>query len=158
MCLNSCISSGDALLPQKALVPKLISLRNGIASDLSLNIVNIFTNKTLYEMARYRPTTAANLCRLDGVAEQRVNLYGRQFIDVIEQFCREKQWATDCLPEDASDSPTVRSLVTVRLNTLKLCELYMYIRRCGIIRVWCVNLSQVNCVIQCFLCLCNFRV
>jgi ATP-dependent DNA helicase RecQ len=45
----------------------------------------IFHDATLMEMVRHRPLNDAQLRRLNGVGERKLELYGRQFLAVIEQ-------------------------------------------------------------------------
>ncbi len=46
----------------------------------------VFSDKTLGEMARSRPTDAAGLLRCPGVGETKLEAYGTFFLDAIREF------------------------------------------------------------------------
>ena len=90
--------------------------RQEIATEFGFNISNVFTNKTLQEMAVdrfrnkyplnltcyflfsdiilyvFRPSNLEEFSKLDGVAAQRVQMYGKQFLDVIRSFCEKRDF------------------------------------------------------------------
>ena len=57
-----------------------------------------------------RPTNIGNLCMIDGVAEQRADMQGQQFIRVIESFCKERKWLSDTFPDETANAVKVHKL------------------------------------------------
>ena len=55
----------------------------------------------------FRTTNIANLCLIDGVAEQRAAMYGQQFISVIKSFCKARKWSSDTFPEQSASAVRV---------------------------------------------------
>jgi ATP-dependent DNA helicase RecQ len=47
----------------------------------------IFSDRTLVEMAAYRPLTAASLAHIHGVGNVKLERYGALFLDVIQAYC-----------------------------------------------------------------------
>ncbi len=45
----------------------------------------VFADKTLIDMARRKPTTAAEMAAVHGVGEAKLRQYGDIFLDVIRQ-------------------------------------------------------------------------
>jgi ATP-dependent DNA helicase RecQ len=46
----------------------------------------IFHDKTLYEMAAHKPSSPAELLRINGVGERKMERYGQIFLDIIWQY------------------------------------------------------------------------
>ncbi|MEZ4961769.1 MAG: DNA helicase RecQ [Saprospiraceae bacterium] len=51
----------------------------------------VFTDATLEEMAAERPATEADLAKISGVGEAKLEEYGRTFLDAIQDFLLEKK-------------------------------------------------------------------
>jgi len=51
----------------------------------------IFSDKTLYQMASRFPQTEASLLMIHGVGEVKLEKYGRQFLEIICEYCRENE-------------------------------------------------------------------
>ena len=47
---------------------------------------------------------------IDGVAEQRADMQGQQFIRVIESFCKERKWLSDNLSDETANAVKVHEL------------------------------------------------
>ena len=65
----------------------------------------IFSDKTLTQMATRFPQSDGSLLQLHGVGEVKLKKYGRQFLDIIDTYCREHQIADGVPP-----GKTVRKL------------------------------------------------
>jgi ATP-dependent DNA helicase RecQ len=63
----------------------LRQLRAELAKQNDVPAYVIFSDATLQEMCRYRPTDNDGLRRINGVGEQKRQRYGKQFITVIKQ-------------------------------------------------------------------------
>jgi len=63
----------------------LRQLRAELAKQNDVPAYVIFSDATLQEMCRYRPTDIDGLRRINGVGEQKRQRYGKQFIAVIKQ-------------------------------------------------------------------------
>lgn len=75
---------------QQALLSKLYQLRLQLAKDRKVSPDAIFSDFSLQEMVQYLPTTVANMMDISGVSEQKMNLYGQQFLAAIVQYTAAK--------------------------------------------------------------------
>ena len=73
-------STGDT-----ALFEALRKRRSELAKAQRVAAYVVFADKTLIEMARRKPTTAAEMSSVHGVGEAKLKQYGDIFIDVIRQ-------------------------------------------------------------------------
>lgn len=69
----------------------LRELRLDLARKKGVPPYIIFGDATLEEMAAERPTNEAELSKISGVGEQKLNEYGREFLDAIQDFILEKK-------------------------------------------------------------------
>ena len=60
--------------------------RSELAKQNDVPAFVIFSDATLQEMCRYRPMDSTALKRINGVGEQKLQRYGDQFIEVIQQY------------------------------------------------------------------------
>jgi hypothetical protein len=67
---------------------RLRELRKAVAEDEKAPVFTIFTNEQLAAMARMRPTSAAELQRIDGLGEGKVGRYGERVLAVLGSFGR----------------------------------------------------------------------
>jgi ATP-dependent DNA helicase RecQ len=51
----------------------------------------VFADKTLMEMAAYFPQTEAGMYQIHGVGETKLSVYGPEFLDVIQKYCRKQE-------------------------------------------------------------------
>ena len=72
------------------LFERLRVLRKQLADEQNVPAYVVFTDTTLEEMARLRPTTPDALRNVSGVGERKLQLFGRQFLDVITGYLRER--------------------------------------------------------------------
>jgi ATP-dependent DNA helicase RecQ len=68
----------------------LRALRRRIADEQQIPAYIVFTDRTLREMARTKPTTLERLRLIHGVGEQKLKALGERFIDCIREHCRGK--------------------------------------------------------------------
>jgi ATP-dependent DNA helicase RecQ len=69
----------------------LRELRLDIARGKGVPPYIVFNDATLEEMAAARPTTEADLSQVSGVGEQKLQEYGRAFLDAIQDFLLAKK-------------------------------------------------------------------
>ncbi|MBK8567512.1 MAG: DNA helicase RecQ [Saprospiraceae bacterium] len=69
----------------------LRELRLDIAREKGVPPYIVFNDTTLEEMAAMRPTTEADLSQISGVGEQKLEAYGRAFLDAIQDFLLAKK-------------------------------------------------------------------
>jgi ATP-dependent DNA helicase RecQ len=69
---------------ESTLFDHLRSVRRGIADSKGIPPYLIFTDATLRELARLRPTTRAGLAKIRGIGEQRLGQFGEVFRAAIE--------------------------------------------------------------------------
>ncbi|RYC71880.1 DNA helicase RecQ [Spirosoma sordidisoli] len=70
------------------LFEQLRAIRKQLADQQNVPAYVIFTDTTLEDMARQRPTTPDALRNVSGVGERKLQLFGRQFLDVIVSYVR----------------------------------------------------------------------
>ena len=68
------------------LLDRLKALRKQLADEQNVPPYVIFTDSTLEEMARVRPTTPADFRHVGGVGERKLELFGKAFLNVITTF------------------------------------------------------------------------
>ena len=72
------------------LFERLRVLRKQVADEQNVPAYVVFTDTTLEDMARQRPTTPDALRNVSGVGERKLQLFGKQFLDVILNYVRER--------------------------------------------------------------------
>jgi len=68
-----------------ALFEKLRRLRLQISKEFGLPPYVVFHDSTLIEMAESRPQTRKALLQINGVGEQKAEMYGERFLDAISE-------------------------------------------------------------------------
>lgn len=69
--------------PEEQLFQKLRDLRMAIAREIGKPPYIVFSDKTLRDMARVRPTTNSQMLAISGVGEVKMKRYGERFLEVI---------------------------------------------------------------------------
>ena len=75
--------------PRPILHQQLRRLRDSICSRKDLPIFIVAGSKTLDEMALYLPQTLAELRKISGFGDAKIEQYGHQFLDVIVSYSKE---------------------------------------------------------------------
>ena len=75
--------------PHPALYYQLRKLRDSICSRKDLPIYMVASSKTLDEMVQYLPQTPDELEEITGFGKVKVEKYGQEFLDIIQQYSRE---------------------------------------------------------------------
>lgn len=70
---------------------RLRELRDDIAAAENIPHFQIFTQETLYEMCDILPRTAKELKKVKGMGKIRVEKYGEEILEVIEEYCVENK-------------------------------------------------------------------
>ncbi len=86
---------GELTDEDRALYEELKALRRQIARDKQLRPFLIFHDRTLYDLARRRPSTIESFGRVLGVGEQKCQTYGPAFLPVIRAFCKTRHLPMD---------------------------------------------------------------
>src|SRR5688572_2487059 len=76
--------------PHPVLHQRLRKLRDTICAKADLPIYIVAGSNTLNEMARYLPQSLIELRKLSGFGDARVEKYGQKFLDIILDYCKEK--------------------------------------------------------------------
>jgi len=71
------------------LFEQLRKLRDTFAKTEDLNHFQIFTQRSLFEMCEYFPTTKAKLKSINGMGKVRVEKYGKEIIEIISTYFAE---------------------------------------------------------------------
>ena len=74
----------------KGLLSRLVALRRRIAEEQHVPPFIIFTNATLSDMAVKRPRTRAQMLRVAGVGENKMERYGDAFLRVVGEYLDEQ--------------------------------------------------------------------
>ena len=90
------------------LFEQLRVLRKQLADEQNVPPYVIFTDTTLEDMARQRPTTPDTLRNVSGVGERKLQLFGRKFLDVIVGYVRASSSAGASMPATAPAERRVR--------------------------------------------------
>jgi superfamily II DNA helicase RecQ len=77
---------------------KLRDLRKEIGTAEGVPLYNVFTNKQLADMIEKKARTKADLESLEGIADNRVDKYGKRFLEILA-----KEWDKP----DEADEQTV---------------------------------------------------
>lgn len=72
------------------LFDKLKELRKNLAKEEGIPAYLIFTDATLEEMAKDKPTTHSEMLEISGVGETKLANYGEEFLDLILAFIKEE--------------------------------------------------------------------
>jgi ATP-dependent DNA helicase RecQ len=73
----------------EALFDELRALRRRLAAARRLPPYVIFSDRTLHEMARRYPVTPAQMLRITGVGDAKLERYGKPFMEAIAEFQKE---------------------------------------------------------------------
>jgi ATP-dependent DNA helicase RecQ len=94
----------------KELFEALRALRREYAEKRGVAPYVIFSDATLRELARVRPSTMPAMHMLYGVGEKKLAEFGEAFLSVIDELCRVRGLARDCKHVvTVSATPTSRS-------------------------------------------------
>ena len=80
--------------PHPDLLRKLRQLRDKICLPKDLPLYLVAGSETLAEMARYLPRTARELEQIKGMGVAKIEKYGQQFLDIINNYCEENGLAS----------------------------------------------------------------
>jgi hypothetical protein len=83
-------AEGNTESPHPVLRKQLRKLRDAICAPLGVPIFMVATGKSIDEMARYLPHTAAELEKITGFGPAKVQRYGQDFLDLILEYCKER--------------------------------------------------------------------
>ncbi len=84
----------------RGLFEELRGLRRTIAEAKDLQSFMVFSDTSLRDMARRRPTTLEGFHLVNGVGEKKSVDYGAQFIELIARYCANNGVATDIAQAD----------------------------------------------------------
>ena len=104
----------------RGLFEELRMLRRDMATERSVPAYIVFSDATLRDMARRRPTKPQKFLDVHGVGQQKASDFGERFVDQIVNYCRNQNVATDPAPESvhrrlASDPPSAGALQSFAL-------------------------------------------
>ena len=69
------------------LLESLRELRSIIANSENINHYQVFTQKSLIEMCQILPRTPKQLRKINGMGKVRVDKYGEEILDIINEYC-----------------------------------------------------------------------
>ncbi len=74
--------------PHPILHQQLRKLRDSICSKKDIPIYIVAGSRTINEMAEYLPLTLEELEKVSGFGKVKIETYGQQFLEVIQQYCK----------------------------------------------------------------------
>jgi ATP-dependent DNA helicase RecQ len=77
---------GSLDVSDEALYRQLCDLRKDIADFEEIPPYQIFSNRTLQEIARKRPRNRHDLIHIWGIGEHKLKMYGTVFLDAVSSF------------------------------------------------------------------------
>ncbi len=75
---------------EKDLFEQLKKLRNQVAHEENVPAYLIFSDSTLLDLATYLPLSADELSGISGFGAFKIERYGRQFLEVVQEYCLER--------------------------------------------------------------------
>ncbi len=90
----------------RALFELLRTLRRTLAQDMGKPPYVIFSDKTLRDMARKRPSTLAAMLHVHGVGKQKNEIFGQQFLELVDAHCETISLSRDEGLEMEFESPS----------------------------------------------------
>ena len=90
----------------RGLFDVLRDLRRAKADTMSVPAYIVFSDTSLRDMARRRPTTIAGFHSVKGVGEKKLADFGQEFIACIANYCQQHGVAIDALPPDPQAKTT----------------------------------------------------
>jgi ATP-dependent DNA helicase RecQ len=96
----------------RELFEALRDLRREYAEERGVPPYVIFSDATLRELARVRPSSTPALRLVYGIGEKKLAEFGEAFIGVIDEHCGQRGLARDCQGTGDAESPPVKALVT----------------------------------------------
>ena len=93
----------------EGLFEQLRVLRKQIADEKEVPAFVVFSDATLREMARRRPSTTDGFLKVSGVGMTKCDEYGARFLETITTYCRQTS-----IPTDIEPSPSRQSLQAPR--------------------------------------------
>jgi ATP-dependent DNA helicase RecQ len=79
-------SIANKAIDEKVLFERLKDLRKKLATEENVPAYIIFTNASLLDMCRRKPTSLIQFSAVNGVGEVKLEKYGEAFIDVIKSL------------------------------------------------------------------------
>jgi len=104
----------------RGLFDGLRTLRREAAVSRNVPAYIVFSDATLRDMARRRPSSVQRLLDVHGVGQQKASDFGQTFVECITGYCRANDVVTDPIPEttqshSASDPPSAGARQSFRL-------------------------------------------
>jgi ATP-dependent DNA helicase RecQ len=88
----------------RELFERLRGLRREIAEERGLAPFIVFSDATLRDLARLRPSSADKLLEVHGIGQKKAAEYGDQVLAAISEYCRITGATTDAVKAVSSDS------------------------------------------------------
>src|SRR5690606_7422676 len=91
----------------RGLFEALRAMRREIAEARQAPAYTVFSDSTLRDLARLRPTQRRHLLRVRGIGESKADQFGEAVLRVIAEHCREHELSTDEAPP--APAPALRT-------------------------------------------------
>jgi ATP-dependent DNA helicase RecQ len=101
----------------------LRSVRRELAAEQNVPPYVVFSDASLREMAKSRPSTVEAFGRVSGVGATKQSRYGEAFVDAIVSSCRERKLEMDCFGYSAAPR---RQSVSSRSNEPKALAMQLF--------------------------------
>lgn len=107
----------------RPLFDKLRELRRELADQRNVSGFVIFSDRTLRDLAHYRPSTLERLRLIYGVGETKLNEYGARFLAAIDEYCRANNTSRD-VPYVAAPPPPPPRLQMITASKALALEMF----------------------------------
>jgi len=102
---------------QPKLFHELLVLRNKLCEPRDLPIYIVAGSKTLIEMSDYLPQTEKDLLQINGFGPAKVEKYGKVFLDVIINYCKENKLSSLMQEKEKGKEKKDKKLVGETMRT-----------------------------------------
>jgi PIF1-like helicase/Helix-turn-helix domain/HRDC domain/UvrD-like helicase C-terminal domain len=94
--------------------------RHSTAEAEEVDVYKVLTNRSIFELVNYLPTTSANLKKINGIGKVKLEQYGEAILELIQQYVAEKGIASDLIssmPEKKKEEKaTVQKVPTKQIS------------------------------------------
>jgi len=117
--------SSESRVLSDQLFDTLRSLRKTIADARNIAPYMVFSDASLRQMARNRPQSAAQFLKISGVGQQKLEVYGSQFVEAIRLFCAGEDPSDVPIPEPIDLPPRAYEAPLLKRTHFATLDLHM---------------------------------
>jgi ATP-dependent DNA helicase RecQ len=109
----------------RTLFEQLRTLRKQLADEKNVPAYVVFSDATLRDMSRRRPTTSENMRGVRGIGERKLADFGEPFMQAIVEYCAQHGVSTDVTPPAAvKASPSAAKTSAIGASSIAAFEFF----------------------------------